>query len=234
MSRGKGRVVEIYLVKPLQSGHISPQDMQITEVFYSLQGEGPWLGKPAVFIRLGGCLAPYCPWCDTAYAWSEFRDMTGDEVIQTVQSYPCRRVVITGGEPFRQWEEVQHLHSRLIDLGYAIQYETSGKAGIPDVQGALVVLSPKHIDGAWHIDPAHIARADYLKFVYHSPEAEETIVKFVMDNRIPVEKVSIMPAGSTRAALLEKMSPTFAFCLAQGFTMTTRLHILAFDGQRGV
>lgn len=208
--------------------------MQINEIFYSLQGEGPWLGKPAVFIRLGGCLAPYCPWCDTAYAWSEFRDMPGEEVVRIVQSYPCRNIVITGGEPFRQWEELQCLHSRLIDLGYAIQYETSGKAGIPDLNDAMVVLSPKHIDGVWHIDPAHIARADHLKFVYLSPDSEEPIVRFVMDNRLPAEKVSIMPAGSSRAEVLEKTAATFAFCLSHGFSMTTRLHILAFDGQRGV
>lgn len=61
------------------------------------------MGKPAVFIRLGGCLPPYCPWCDTAYAWSEFQDMPGEEIVRCVQSYPRRRVVITGGEPFRQW-----------------------------------------------------------------------------------------------------------------------------------
>lgn len=208
--------------------------MQITEIFYSLQGEGVWLGRPAVFIRLGGCLEPYCPWCDTAYALSEFSAMETDEIVRGVQAHPCRRVVITGGEPFRQWEELRHLHARLIDLGYAVQYETSGKAGIPEIDHALIVCSPKCIAGTWRIDPGQLARADYVKFVYHGRASAQAIVGFVQDNRIPVEKIYIMPEGSSRQGILDRMAETFAFCLAHGFTLTPRLHILAFDGRRGV
>ncbi|MGB4110545.1 MAG: 7-carboxy-7-deazaguanine synthase QueE, partial [Desulfomonilia bacterium] len=44
--------------------------MLISEIFSSLQGEGPWTGLPAVFIRLAGCVEPLCPWCDTSHALS--------------------------------------------------------------------------------------------------------------------------------------------------------------------
>jgi 7-carboxy-7-deazaguanine synthase len=208
--------------------------MKVTEIFYSLQGEGVWLGKPAVFLRLAGCLAPYCPWCDTRYAWNDAHAMDQDAILAELSCYTCRNVVITGGEPLLQWDELAALHDRLVECGYAIQYETSGKAGIPPIKDALVVCSPKYIDGAWHIAPGALARADYLKFIYHDQASEDPIKRFIMDHHIPAEKIYIMPEGATRKAQLVNMASTFAFCLRQGFTMTPRLHILTFDDKRGV
>lgn len=208
--------------------------MKVTEIFYSLQGEGVWLGRPAVFLRLAGCCAPYCPWCDTRYAWDEGQDMGQDAIVAELSRYTCRNVVITGGEPLLQWEELASLHARLIEQGYAIQYETSGKAGIPVIKDAIVVCSPKYLHGIWHIDPEALGRADYLKFIYHDQTSEQVILRFIMDNHIPVEKVCIMPEGSTREAQLAMMAPTFAFCRRHALTLTPRLHILTFDTQRGI
>jgi 7-carboxy-7-deazaguanine synthase len=98
----------------------------------------------------------------------------------------------------------------------------------------LVVCSPKYIDSAWQIESSAVVRADYLKFIYHDQSCEDSIVRFIMDHHIPAEKIYIMPEGATRKVQLVNMAPTFAFCLRQGFTMTPRLHILAFDDKRGV
>ncbi|HQP29925.1 MAG TPA: 7-carboxy-7-deazaguanine synthase QueE [Deltaproteobacteria bacterium] len=208
--------------------------MKVTEIFYSLQGEGVWLGKPAVFLRLGGCLAPYCPWCDTRYAWDEARDMDQEAVLASMARYDCRTVVITGGEPLMQWDELAGLHERLIERGYAIQYETSGKAGIPPIEGATVVCSPKYIDHAWRIEPQTLSRAHYFKFIYHDRSSEQAIMQFIKDHHLAAERVYIMPEGSTRRAQLGLMAQTFEFCRQQGLAMTPRLHILAFDARRGV
>lgn len=208
--------------------------MKVTEIFYSLQGEGVWLGRPAVFLRLGGCLAPYCPWCDTRYAWDQALEMDQEEVLGALMRYDCRNVVITGGEPLLQWEELGGLHKRLIERGYAIQYETSGKAGIPRIEGATVVCSPKYIDHAWRIEPETLSRADYFKFIYQGQTSEQEILRFIRDNHLAAEKVYIMPQGSTRREQLGMMAQTFAFCRQQGLAMTPRLHILTFDARRGV
>jgi 7-carboxy-7-deazaguanine synthase len=210
-------------------------NLVVTEIFHSLQGEGPLLGIPSVFIRLGGCIEPLCPWCDTPYAWHDFSEMGPDEILQKVAQYGCREVVVTGGEPFLQWETgLKDLHGRLLDGGYRLVYETSGKAGVPDPPGAVVVLSPKHIGGTWHVSQTNLQRADWFKFVADDEASMEEICRFVEANTLPAEKVFIMPMGSTRADQMQRMEAVFAFCRAHGYRMTPRLHVLIFDDRQGV
>lgn len=210
-------------------------NLVVTEIFHSLQGEGPLIGLPSVFIRLGGCVEPLCPWCDTRYAWYEFTEMGFDDILQQVERYGCRDIVITGGEPFLQWKTgLEELHRGLVDGGYRIFYETSGKAGIPDLQGATVVLSPKHIEGRWHVSRETVGKAGFLKFIAHDAASMEDISRFIGEYDIAAEKVFIMPLGSTRQEQLERMESVFTFCRNNGFRMTPRLHILIFDDRRGV
>ncbi|MBN2297189.1 MAG: 7-carboxy-7-deazaguanine synthase QueE, partial [Deltaproteobacteria bacterium] len=120
--------------------------MNINEIFHSLQGEGPLIGLPAVFIRFSGCMEPYCPWCDTRHALYESAEMTIIQIADEINRYPGNTVVITGGEPFLQWNTgLSELHTKLIHMGYAIQYETSGKAALPRIDDAVIVCSPKFI-----------------------------------------------------------------------------------------
>jgi len=209
--------------------------MRVTEIFHSLQGEGPLIGKPSVFIRLGGCIEPYCPWCDTQYAWHEYAEMNPGEIIREVLRYDCRDVVITGGEPFLQWESgLITLHGELAGKGCRILYETSGKAGIPVLPDATVVLSPKNIKGKWQLALENFDRAHYFKFVAADIRSLEEIHLFVQDNAIPKQKVYIMPMGATREEQLSRMEMVFTFCAEHGYRMSPRLHILVFGEKRGV
>ncbi len=74
--------------------------MLISEIFYSIQGEGMLTGVPSVFIRTSGCNLR-CNWCDTPYAsWNpEGTARTIEQIVAEVQSHPARHVVLTGGEP---------------------------------------------------------------------------------------------------------------------------------------
>lgn len=74
--------------------------LPVSELFYSVQGEGALTGVPTFFVRLSGCNLR-CTWCDTPYAsWSpEFRAMSVEDVLAQALSHPARHVVITGGEP---------------------------------------------------------------------------------------------------------------------------------------
>jgi 7-carboxy-7-deazaguanine synthase len=209
--------------------------MRVSEIFHSLNGEGPMIGVPSVFIRLGGCIEPYCPWCDTAYAWNQYTEMTPREIIEHMTRYGCSSVVITGGEPFLQWESgLMEVHRELVGKGMGISYETSGKAGIPDLPDATIVLSPKHFEGTWHLNPEDLRRADFCKFVAQDLASLSHIDSFIHKNAIPKEKVYIMPMGATRKEQLERMETVFTFCRDHGYRMSLRLHTLIFDNTRGI
>ncbi len=209
--------------------------MQISEIFHSLQGEGPWLGMPATFIRLSGCIEPHCPWCDTPYALKGGNEMTIEAILQKVRDLHCSRIVITGGEPFLQWSKgLKDLHERLLQDGHQLQYETSGKIELPPLDNAVVVGSPKFIHAHWHYLPANTTRIDYFKFIADKEKACREILDFIAKHRIPSHKVYIMPLGHDRDTQLSNMPAIFDFCVNHGFRMTPRLHILTFDTRKGV
>lgn len=130
------------------------QLLQVHSIFHTIQGEGPFAGTPAVFIRLTGCNLQ-CPGCDT-----EYTSVRAQVTLQGILSKVCevkgplggtRLVVITGGEPFRQ--EIGNLVKLLIMHSYYVQIETNGTLPPPsDVEfsydfskreGAFIVCSPK-------------------------------------------------------------------------------------------
>ena len=99
--------------------------MKISEIFYSIEGEGIEIGRPEVFIRLAECNLR-CTWCDTKYALENGKDMSVNNVIKEVVKYPCKSVSITGGEPLLQREELLKLVQRLKKMDYWIQINTNG------------------------------------------------------------------------------------------------------------
>jgi organic radical activating enzyme len=94
----------------------------VQEIFYTIQGEGPRAGEPAVFIRLGGCNLR-CYFCDTDFESSTLY-MMADAIAQEVAKYKCKLVVITGGEPFRQ--NLYEICKPLWAMGITVQAETAG------------------------------------------------------------------------------------------------------------
>jgi 7-carboxy-7-deazaguanine synthase len=105
--------------------HIS---MRINEIFYSLQGESSYMGLPAVFIRLSGCDLR-CTYCDTAYAFHEYKDLTIAEILQSIGRYPTKLAIVTGGEPMLQ-PSVHDLFRELLELDYEVLAETGGHVAL--------------------------------------------------------------------------------------------------------
>jgi len=99
--------------------------VKVSEIFYSIEGEGIEIGRPEIFIRLAGCNLR-CTWCDTKYALENGKEMSVKEIVKEVQKYPCKGVSITGGEPLLQKEELLELIRQLKSLGYWIQINTNG------------------------------------------------------------------------------------------------------------
>lgn len=120
------------------------QALWVQSVFYTLQGEGPLAGQPAVFVRLAGCNLK-CFWCDTDFESSQWRPSLPELFTAIVNELKadCKLVVITGGEPFRQ--NVVPLVGQLLDFGLTVQIETNGTLWLelPEHPRLHIVCSPK-------------------------------------------------------------------------------------------
>ncbi len=123
-------------------------DVQIHSIFKTIQGEGPFAGSPAIFVRLAGCNLD-CPWCDTIYTGDEVETLAPDAIVGKVEAlaseaaHKTKLVVITGGEPFRQ--HFGRLVTELHSAGFTIQIETNGTLYLEEFPYhlATIVCSPK-------------------------------------------------------------------------------------------
>lgn len=143
--------------------------LEIKNIFKTIQGEGPFAGQPAIFIRLGGCNLA-CSFCDTDF--EDFKTLELYEILNNVQelsinSRNLRSVnlaVITGGEPFRQ--PIEQLCTRLIDLGYVVQIETNGTIYRDLPKEVHIVCSPKPGAGGYKtIREDLLERISAMKFL---------------------------------------------------------------------
>jgi len=136
------------------------EKLPVVEMFNSIQGEGIHTGKPAFFIRLGGCDV-CCTWCDEKIAWdaSLFPLISVDEIVQKVLDSGANTAVITGGEPFRY--DLQELTERLAKNHIACMAETSGTGKITG-QWSWITISPK---AQQHPLPENYQYANELKVV---------------------------------------------------------------------
>ncbi|WP_092218920.1 7-carboxy-7-deazaguanine synthase QueE [Desulforhopalus singaporensis] len=203
-------------------------------MFSSLQGEGPHTGRPAFFIRLSGCLEPFCPWCDTKDAWFGGSPASIEDIIQKVVRESHRFVVITGGEPFLQWDDgLSRLDRELAEMKIEVQYETSGKVAIPQQVRGEVICSPKYLSGKWHLARESMYRADAFKFVA-CRESIFFIDAFIAEHGIDRDRVWLMPKGKTRKEQTELLQFLWEHCVKKGYRLSARLHILCFDQKKGV
>src|ERR1700730_5384828 len=123
--------------------------MKISEIFYSVQGEGTLGGVASVFVRTSG-FNLRCVWCDTPYTWGkpEGREMSEGEILAAVGCFPARHVVVTGGEPMILDQVVPLTHS-LRPAGLHITLETAGTVFRP-VACDLMSISPKLANSTPH------------------------------------------------------------------------------------
>ncbi|MEW6778108.1 MAG: 7-carboxy-7-deazaguanine synthase QueE [Bdellovibrionota bacterium] len=106
-------------------------NLQVTEIFHSIQGESTYAGRPCTFVRLTGCPLR-CVWCDTAYAFQGGESISLEGILKRVTALGCSLVEVTGGEPLAQKECITLLQA-LVDKGYEVLLETSGALPIDNV-----------------------------------------------------------------------------------------------------
>ena len=112
--------------------------LQITEIFYSLQGESRTVGWPTVFVRLTGCPLR-CGYCDTRYAYHGGEPLAIDDILVQVASHQAAHVTVTGGEPLAQ-PECRQLLRQLCEAGYQLSLETSGALDISDIDPRVSIV----------------------------------------------------------------------------------------------
>lgn len=140
--------------------------MKISEIFYSIQGEGRNTGIATVFVRLAGCNL-HCEFCDTTYAYHSGYELSELEIVNEVRKYASKWVCITGGEPFMQ--DLKRLTDQLKLAGLNIQIETNGTIYQPATCDWLV-LSPKKEKKP---DSRMLNQANEIKIVVDSQSALE-------------------------------------------------------------
>jgi 7-carboxy-7-deazaguanine synthase len=214
--------------------------MRVSEIFYSLQGEGMLVGTPSVFVRLAGC--PFrCRWCDTAYAWdyAAGEDLDPDRIVAQVNRWSCGFVVLTGGEPMIGPDlsvrpGLVDLTRRLKALGKHITIETAGACFVSDLACDLVSISPKLTNAAPPGKAGGVHQADrldlesirqlirtypyQLKFVVESA-ADVTEVEAIVRGLGELEpaRVMLMPQAATTEELLHRSPEIAEVCKRTGW-----------------
>jgi 7-carboxy-7-deazaguanine synthase len=147
--------------------------MRVTEIFFSIQGEGSRSGRPCVFVRFTGCDLR-CVYCDTAYAFHGGKDMTQDEILAEVARHPSRFVLLTGGEPMLQ-KELPTLAGELVARGYEVAVETHGQRPLDGLPPSVIRIVDVKTPGSGETttDFAYLDRLlphDEVKFVVCSED----------------------------------------------------------------
>jgi 7-carboxy-7-deazaguanine synthase len=228
--------------------------VKISEIFYSIQGEGTLIGVPSVFVRTSGCNLR-CTWCDTPYtSWNpEGADMSLEQILAEVRQFtPARHAVVTGGEPMIAPEIVELTHL-LRDAGLHITIETAGTVFAP-VACDLMSISPKLSNSTPHEREGGRWAAQHDRLRYQ-PEVLRKLIgaypyqlKFVIAEPGDIEEASsmveylaadpasivLMPEGTNALTLNERGRWLAEICKERGWRLSTRLHVDLWGNRRGV
>lgn len=212
-------------------------EIKISEIFYSIQGEGLLAGRPSVFIRLAGCPLR-CKFCDTSYALdsSAGKKMTIAEIKKQVKKYKPKYIVITGGEPMIS-PDLPLLCKSLKNCHITI--ETSGIKFLPRLKCNLMSISPK-LSNAYlkKSDKKRYLRIDQLKKLIKEYNYQ---FKFVVEKAkdiaevkqiikvlkiIDCSKVLLMPQAKNLSQYLNRSPLAARLCKESGFTFSPRLQLI--------
>ena len=224
--------------------------MKISEIFYSIQGEGMLVGVPSVFVRTSGCNLR-CTWCDTPYtSWNpEGEELAVDAIVERAKAYGASHAVVTGGEPMIAEGVIELTRS----LGMHMTVETAGTVYKP-VKCDLMSISPKLSNsipfdrdgGRWaaqhdrlRYQPEVLKKlksefAYQLKFVVTAPEDLEEIARMIEATGADRERVVLMAEGTDATTLAERGRWIAEIAKREGFRFSPRLHVDLWGNRRGV
>ena len=225
--------------------------MQINEIFKSIQGEGPNFGKPAIFLRTAQCNLK-CTWCDTKYTWDwenydytkEVKEMTLEEIKDQVLDLEIKHLVITGGEPLLQQDDLADLLS-FLKPDFYVEIETNCTI-LPNKMLTDLVdqwnVSPKTKNSGnplelYDNDECYYFFANqencFFKYVVEDESDIPEIKKFVTKYNIPENRVQLMTQASTKEEISAREKSISELAKANNFLFSPRLHVAMWGAQRG-
>jgi len=159
----------------------------INELFYSIQGEGKYMGYPCIFVRFSDCNLK-CNWCDTTYSFNEGNYLKKYEIIEKIEKFNANLVEITGGEPLIH-DNVYSLIETLNKINKKILIETNGSISIekiPDYVHIILDLKPPssnvNTDTNLYSNIKLLKKSDEVKIVIQNQEdliwTHKTIQKY--------------------------------------------------------
>ncbi|HYM80347.1 MAG TPA: 7-carboxy-7-deazaguanine synthase QueE [Candidatus Limnocylindria bacterium] len=217
--------------------------VRISELFLSLQGEGPSVGTPAHFLRLQGCDVG-CRWCDTKYSWDPQggADMTLERLWDEAQALGIAPLlVVTGGEPLEH-PSLPELLAQALERWSRVEVETSGVRPPPLAHPRLSYnVSPKLPSATlqWQDTWRHVAawKAEpnaTFKLVVGDPPDPVDAIRLIREWDLPRARVALMPEGVTDQTLRERATGLAELCKREGLRLSPRLHVWMWGARRGV
>jgi len=222
----------------------------ISEIFYSIQGEGKFSGNPSIFIRVGGCNLT-CPafskhGCDSFYAVdkkykSSWNMMSIAEIITEIEKhYPCD-IVLTGGEPTLYYKQlypiIEKFENITIETNTTIDIDFDKYPKYKNITFAMSVkLSNSGEEYSKRINKkaiktiANNAKNSFFKFVLNDNKFDE--IQEITQNL--TNDIYCMPLGEDKKTLEKNSIFVFNFCLEHKFFYSDRIHIRLFSKKRGV
>ena len=183
--------------------------LKVNEIYYSIQGESSYTGKPCIFIRLTYCNLR-CSYCDSEYTFYDGFDMSINEILKDIKKYSCELVEVTGGEPLFQKECISLL-KELVKSGYKVLLETSGSLSIKNVPKKVINIidfkcpSSKMMKKNLWENINYLKKKDEVKFVIEDANdykwAKEKITQYNL-----LEKCNILMSPSYNKIKPEKIT----------------------------
>ena len=225
--------------------------MQVNEIFKSIQGEGPNFGKPAIFLRIAQCNLK-CTWCDTKYTWDwenydfqkEVNEMTIDEIKGAILDLEINHLVITGGEPLLQQDDLADLLS-FLKPNFYVEIETNCTI-LPNKMLTDLVdqwnVSPKTENSGNPLELYENNECYYFfanqencffKYVVENEADIPEIKKFVTKYKIPEKRVQLMTQASTKEEIRIREKSISELAKSNNFAFSPRLHVAMWGSQRG-
>ena len=170
--------------------------LTVNEIFHSIQGESTWAGLPCVFVRLTACDLR-CTWCDTPYAFTEGGKRSVDDVLREIESFGCRLVELTGGEPLLQ-ADVYPLMERLLGSGFQVLLETGGHVSLERVPAGVVTVMDVKCPASGEtgrMDWENLARLrprDEVKFVVQDRPDYDFARRVIAEHQLPGRVAAIL------------------------------------------
>lgn len=168
--------------------------LKVHEIFYSIQGESTFAGRPCVLVRLTGCQMR-CTWCDTEHAFHQGSWMSREQILEAVAAFNCPLVELTGGEPLLQPAAFDLLRD-LCDAGYEVLLETGGGVDIGPVDARVRRIVDVKCPSSGELEGNHwpnlekLRSTDEVKFVVADRRdyelACDVVRKYALAERCPV------------------------------------------------